>query len=68
MKAGKIREWSPQELEDKEREFSDQLFRLKFQLAMGQTETLKKVRELRKDRARIKTILREKEKQVSHAG
>ena len=67
MKAGKIREWSPQELEDKEREFTDQLFRLKFQLTMGQTDTVKKIRELRKDRARIKTILREREKQTSHA-
>ena len=67
MKAVKIREWSPQELEDKEREFADQFFRLKFQLSMGQTDTVKKIRELRKDLARIKTILREREKQASHA-
>ena len=36
-------------------------FRLKFQLKMGQTESLKKIRELRKDIARIKTVTREKE-------
>ncbi len=67
MKASKIREWNPQELEQKEREFSDQLFRLKFQFATGQTNTLKKIRELRRDVARIKTILREREAQAAHA-
>ncbi len=49
------------EIEAKEHEYSDQLFRLKFQLASGQTDTLKKIRELRKDIARIKTIRRERE-------
>jgi ribosomal protein L29 len=39
---------------------SEQKFRLGFQLAMGQTETLNKMRELRKDRARLLTIMREK--------
>jgi large subunit ribosomal protein L29 len=67
VKASKIREWNPQELEQKEREFSDQLFRLKFQFATGQTNTLKKIRELRRDVARIKTILREREAQAAHA-
>ena len=40
----------------------EQMFRLRFQWAMGQTETLNKMRELRKDRARLQTILREKAK------
>ena len=44
-----------------QREAADQLFRLKFQLKMGQTTGLKKMRELRKDLARIKTIARERE-------
>ena len=44
----------------KEREYSEQLFRLKFQFASGQTDTLQKIRERRKDIARIKTILRER--------
>ena len=42
-------------------ELRDQLFKLKFQLNMGQTESLKKIRELRKDIARVKTIARERE-------
>src|SRR6266566_4612042 len=41
-------------------EMSDQLFKLKFQLKMGQTESLKKLRGLRKDIARVKTIARER--------
>ena len=59
MKAEKIREWNAEELRAKEREFSDQLFRLKFQMASGQTDLLQKIRVLRKDVARVKTILRE---------
>ena len=39
---------------------SDQLFKLKFQLNMGQTESLTKMRGLRKDIARVKTIVRER--------
>jgi large subunit ribosomal protein L29 len=58
MKAAKMKEWSPDELRVKEREYSEQLFRLKFQFASGQTDTLTKIRTLRKDIARVKTILR----------
>ena len=53
-----MKEWSPDELRVKEREYSEQLFRLKFQFASGQTDTLTKIRTLRKDIARVKTILR----------
>ena len=49
------------ELQQQQRDLNDQLFRLKFQLKMGQTESLKKIRGLRKDVARIQTIVREKE-------
>ena len=59
MKVDKMREWSTDELRAKSREFSDQLFRLKFQMASGQTDTLQKIRVLRKDIARVKTLLRE---------
>jgi len=59
MKVGKMREWTPDELRAKEREFSDQLFRLKFQFASGQSDVLQKIRALRKDIARVKTLLRE---------
>lgn len=60
LKAEKIREWSPDELRSKEREFADQLFRLKFQLASGQTDVLPNLRVLRKNLAKVKTILRER--------
>ena len=56
MKAEKIRELSDEELTNQERDFSEQLFRLRFQMSTGQTEGLKKLRSLRKDIARIKTI------------
>lgn len=48
------------ELERQEAEMNEQMFKLRFQWAMGQTETLKKMRELRRDRARLLTIMREK--------
>ena len=56
----KLRDMSADELERREVEMSEQMFRLSFQWAMGQTETLNKMRELRKDRARLLTIRREK--------
>ena len=56
--AEKLRNLSSPELENKWRELQDQLFRLKFQLRMGQTESLKKIRGLRRDLARVKTIAR----------
>ena len=60
MKAEKIRNLTDEELRHQEHELSDQLFKLKFQLNMGQTESLKKLRGLRKDVARVKTIGRER--------
>ena len=60
MNIEKIRNLGPDELLHQQREAADQLFRLKFQLKMGQTIGLKKMRELRKDLARIKTIARER--------
>ncbi|MGH9448479.1 MAG: 50S ribosomal protein L29 [Terriglobia bacterium] len=56
MKTEKMREWTPEELDAKVREFSNQLFRLKFQLMNGQTDILSKIRVLRKDIARAKTL------------
>jgi large subunit ribosomal protein L29 len=61
MKAEKVRNLTDDELNHQERELNDQLFKLKFQMNMGQTESLKKIRGLRKDIARVKTILREQE-------
>jgi large subunit ribosomal protein L29 len=60
MKVDKIRNLTDVELSHQERELADQLFKLKFQLNMGQTESLKKMRGLRKDIARVKTIAAER--------
>ncbi len=61
MNSDKVRNLSDEELRNQEHELNDQLFKLKFQLNMGQTESLKKIRGLRKDIARVKTISRERE-------
>jgi large subunit ribosomal protein L29 len=60
MNAEKIRNLTEVELAHQQRDLADQLFKLKFQLKMGQTESLKKIRDLKKDIARMKTIEREK--------
>jgi large subunit ribosomal protein L29 len=61
VKVEEIRELAVDELRSREKELDDQLFRLRIQKSMGQLEAPVKVREVRKDLARIKTILREKE-------
>ena len=58
----KMRDLSVDELRQQETEMKEQMFRLRFQWSMGQTETLKKIRELRKDQARMQTLLRDKVK------
>ena len=60
MKSEKIRNLTDEELSHQERDLNDQLFKLKFQLNMGQTESLKKIRGMRRDIARVKTISRER--------
>ncbi len=59
MKSTEIRELSPDELEAKEAELKDQLFKLRFQHALGQLENAMKLKTIKKDLARIKTIQRE---------
>ncbi|SRR5579862_7313458 len=61
MNVDKIRNLTDVELSHQQRELSDQLFKMKFQLKMGQTESLKKIRELKKDIARVKTVMRQKQ-------
>jgi large subunit ribosomal protein L29 len=61
MDTEKIRNLTDVELDHQQRELSGQLFRLKFQLRMGQTESLKKIHQLRKDIARIKTVARQRQ-------
>jgi large subunit ribosomal protein L29 len=59
MKARELREMSEDELRRKEDELKDQLFKLKFQHALGQLENAMKLKSIKKDIARIKTILGE---------
>jgi len=61
MQKHKLRNLGDDEMRTQLREMDDQLFRLKFQLRMGQTDGLKKIRSIKKDRARIMTWLKEKE-------
>ena len=62
MKADKIRELDANELRKQATDSAEQMFRLKFQMSMGQTDGLKKYRQLRKDRARMLAVLAEREK------
>jgi large subunit ribosomal protein L29 len=57
MKAEKIREIDSKDLATRLKDADEQIFRLKFQMAMGQMEGMKKYRELKKDRARMRTVL-----------
>ena len=61
MKKDKLRGLDPLEMQSKLREIDEQSFRVKFQLSMGQTEGVKRLRENRKDRARLLTWLRQNE-------
>jgi large subunit ribosomal protein L29 len=60
MEIEKIRNLNDEELDRQEKQSAEQLFRLRFQMKLGQNEGVKKLRELRKDVARIKTIRRER--------
>jgi large subunit ribosomal protein L29 len=60
MTAAEVRELGVVELQAREQELHDQLFRIRIQKSMGQLEAPRKLRDLRRDLARIKTILREK--------
>ena len=60
MKASQMREQTLQELQDKERDLSEQLFALRLQKVTGQLEKPARIREVRRDLARVMTVLREK--------
>ena len=60
MKADKVRQLDTAEIEKQLKEGQEKAFRIRFQLRMGQTDGVKNLRELRKDRARQLTILRER--------
>jgi large subunit ribosomal protein L29 len=67
MKAAEIRELTVDDLHAREKELDDQLFRLRIQKSMGQLEAPAKVADVRRDLARIKTILREKQQTAKTA-
>ncbi|HEY0871839.1 MAG TPA: 50S ribosomal protein L29 [Vicinamibacterales bacterium] len=61
MKVTEVRDLAVDELRERERELDDQLFRLRIQKSMGTLEAAHKLKALRRDLARVKTVLREKE-------
>lgn len=62
MKAAELREQTVEELRDREKELAEKLFALRLQKVTGQLESPAKVREARRDLARVLTVLREMEK------
>ena len=60
MKADELRGLAPEELSVRERELTDQLFRMRIQKSMGQLEAPDKLRTVRRDLARVKTVMRQK--------
>jgi large subunit ribosomal protein L29 len=61
MKIGEVRDLGTDELRVREKDLDDQLFRLRIQKSMGQLDAALKMKSLRRDLARVKTALREKE-------
>ena len=60
MKAAELRDLGSDELATKERDLNDQLFRMRIQKSMGQLEAPEKMKIVRRDLARVKTVLRQK--------
>jgi large subunit ribosomal protein L29 len=61
MKAAELRDLGPDELGAKAHDLADQLFRMRIQKSMGQLEAPEKIRTVRRDLARVKTVLRQKQ-------
>ncbi len=61
MKAKELRKMSAEELKQKERELREELFNLRFQHSLGQLTNTARISQVKKEIARIKTILRERE-------
>jgi len=61
VKAEAVREMSIEDLRGKERELSEQLFRLRFQRSIGQLDNALTIRTTRRDIARVKTVIRQKQ-------
>ena len=65
MRAAELRELSVDELSQKERDLKEELFNLRFQRATGQLENLMRLTQVKRDIARVKTVLRQKKGEVS---
>ncbi|MCY3774384.1 MAG: 50S ribosomal protein L29 [Candidatus Aminicenantes bacterium] len=63
MNLSKLREMSLEDLESEGQALSEQIFRLRFQKATGQLENRTKIRQIRRDLARVKTIVAERQQQ-----
>jgi len=61
MKASELRDLGADELGAKDRELADRLFRMRIQKSMGQLEAPDRIRTVRRDLARVKTVLRQKQ-------
>ena len=61
MKASEIREWSDSEIDKRVRDLKEELFNLRFQSATGQLENPMRIRDVKKNLARLKTVKRERE-------
>jgi large subunit ribosomal protein L29 len=61
MKRQEVRDLDDQDIQQKLKEIDEQMFRLQFQMSMGQMDGLKKVRQMKKDRARMLTVQRERQ-------
>jgi large subunit ribosomal protein L29 len=62
----KLRDLNTPELEVQQKELGEQIFRLRFQLTTGQSEALARLRRARRELARVKTLLRERELRHEH--
>jgi len=61
MKTDKLRGLEPAEMQTKLKEIDEQTFRIRFQMSMGQVDGLRRLREMRRERARLLTYLRQRE-------
>ena len=68
MKSDKVREMSVDDLKTKEHELQESLFRMRLSKSIGQLDNALKIRETRRDIARVKTVLRQKKTQAASAG
>ena len=67
MKPSEIREMSPDEMQQKLKDLKEELFNLRFQLEVGQLENSARLKQMKKDIARVRTVLRQSELQQKEA-